>query len=51
MLRTLRTGPDGPLVERDREQQVEQVGDLARVAARALLDAAPTARSSSPATR
>jgi hypothetical protein len=30
--------PDGPLVERDREQQIEQIGDLARVAARALLD-------------
>jgi hypothetical protein len=34
----LGTRPDGPLVELDREQQIEQIGDLARVAAGALLD-------------
>src|SRR4051794_24252371 len=37
---TLGTGPDGLVLERDREQQVEQVRDLAWVAARPLLDAA-----------
>ena len=37
---TLGIGPDGPVVQCDREQQVEQIGDLARVAAGALLDPA-----------
>jgi len=34
---TLGIGPDGAVLQRDREQQVEQIGDPARVAAGALV--------------